>query len=493
MPDRQHLVMVVPGIGGSLLAERGEPERPVWSAATRDLRLLRRPEPLSVEVNPRLVPVGLVPTRKAMPFWTPVHGYNGLLARLGALPGAVLDDGTPAGRTTAATVVGFGYDFRLGVRDAAERFGAAVDERLTALWPDRGAHDKRLIIVAHSLGGLVARYWLAGAKENWERCRALLTLGTPHAGAPKALDVLVNGVPLLGGHILRERLGPVLGTWTSMADLLPAYAAVRAEGPAARTTGPVSAVQDPGPQWLWPEALPVPGLAGPAAQGRLLHQKIADGWRTIPRDGPQVLARIGYGHHTVRSASWDGRRLRASRKAPDNVDFGAWREDLGDGTVPAFSGQPAEHRGQYETGLLVAERHGTIADLAGTADWVQGLEERPRQLPIRGEERPVVLGLDIEELQLTGTAVPLAASVTGADPDLRDVPVWATVTPAGEPGRRLQEVPLDLDGEGRAFTGELASLPPGLYDVRVTAEGVPGGGDLAGLATVEVLDDADLD
>ncbi|MFE6866129.1 hypothetical protein ACFVFS_06200 [Kitasatospora sp. NPDC057692] len=493
MPDRQHLVMVVPGIGGSLLARKGAPERPIWSAAVRDLTLLHRPQALSVDVNPRLVPVGLVPTRKAVPFWTPVHGYDGLLTRLGALPGAVLDDGTPGGRTTAATVVGFGYDFRLGVRDAAERFGDAVDERLAALWPDRGTHEKRLIIVAHSLGGLVARYWLAQSKTNWSRCRALLTLGTPHAGAPKALDVLVNGLPLLGGHVLRKRLGPVLGTWTSMADLLPAYAAVRAVGPAVRAAGPARAGQDGGPAWLWPDELPVPGLAEPAARARRLHRGIADGWRGIPRDGPQVLARIGYGHRTVRSASWDGTRLRASRDAPDNVDFGAWREDLGDGTVPAFSGQPSEHRGQYESGLLVAERHGTIAGLAETADWIQGLEERPRELPIRGEERPVVLGLDLDDLQLTGAAVALSASVGGTDADLRDVPVWATVTPAAEPGTLLQEAPLDLDSAGRAFTGELDALPPGLYDVRVTAEGVPGGGDLASLATVEVLDDADLD
>ncbi|MGW6914294.1 esterase/lipase family protein [Kitasatospora sp. NPDC054939] len=303
MPDRQHLVMVVPGIGGSLLAEGGAPERPIWSAAVRDLGLLRRPEALSVDVNPRLVPVGLVPTRKAMPSWTPVHGYNGLLARLGSLRGAVLDDGTPGGRTTAATVVGFGYDFRLGVRDAAERFGAAVDERLAALWPDRGTHDKRLIIVAHSLGGLVVRYWLAQSDENWSRCRALLTLGTPHAGAPKALDVLANGLPVAGVHVLRKRVGPVLGTWQSMADLLPAYAAVRAVGPAVRNTDPAArntdpaaraadparAVQDDGPVWLWPDALPVPALAGAATCGRRLHQDIADGWRTIPRDGPQVL------------------------------------------------------------------------------------------------------------------------------------------------------------------------------------------------------------
>jgi hypothetical protein len=103
VPDREHVVLVLPGIGGSLLAPPGALDRPVWSASPRDLGLLRRPEALSTAAHPRLVPVGLVPTRKAMPFWTPVHGYNGLLRRLGALPGAVVDDGTPARRDLTVT------------------------------------------------------------------------------------------------------------------------------------------------------------------------------------------------------------------------------------------------------------------------------------------------------------------------------------------------------------------------------------------------------
>ena len=43
-----------------------------------------------------------------------------------------------------------------------------------------------MIVVAHSMGGLVARYWM-GPLGGWRVCRALITLGTPHRGAPKAL------------------------------------------------------------------------------------------------------------------------------------------------------------------------------------------------------------------------------------------------------------------------------------------------------------------
>jgi triacylglycerol esterase/lipase EstA (alpha/beta hydrolase family) len=48
------------------------------------------------------------------------------------------------------------------------------------------------------MGGLVARYWLGGlcasVKPRAGDCAALITVGTPHHGAPKALDWLVNGI-----------------------------------------------------------------------------------------------------------------------------------------------------------------------------------------------------------------------------------------------------------------------------------------------------------
>jgi triacylglycerol esterase/lipase EstA (alpha/beta hydrolase family) len=104
-------------------------------------------------------------------------------------------------RDLRADVVLFPYDFRLGIRDAAERLKAEIDARLGVL--TREARHQRVIVVAHSMGGLVARYW-AGPLGAAPDCRALITVGTPHRGAPKALDWLVNAA--------RNSPGPAKGT-----------------------------------------------------------------------------------------------------------------------------------------------------------------------------------------------------------------------------------------------------------------------------------------
>lgn len=189
---REHLVVVLPGIGGSVLARPGHRDDVVWSGGFGDVgNVLLWPERLSIGEHEWLEPVGLIRTRKAFGVWTAIPGYDGVLRRLGELPGAVVDDGSPCGYTVDATVVGVPYDFRRSIVEAADRLDYQVRSRLAHLWPG-GGDRPRVVIVAHSLGGLVARYWLA-QQENWRLCRALITLGTPHRGAPKALDVLANG------------------------------------------------------------------------------------------------------------------------------------------------------------------------------------------------------------------------------------------------------------------------------------------------------------
>ena len=55
----------------------------------------------------------------------------------------------------------FPYDFRYGVRAAALRLQAEIELRLGGLSrPDR---NRRVIMIGHSMGGLVARYWLGFA------------------------------------------------------------------------------------------------------------------------------------------------------------------------------------------------------------------------------------------------------------------------------------------------------------------------------------------
>ncbi|MEV5083848.1 hypothetical protein AB0K74_35315 [Streptomyces sp. NPDC056159] len=188
---RKHLVYVLPGIGGSVLERPevgGKPAKVVWDAGFGDIAgLLAKPGRLMVDEPLRAS--GLIRSKRLLPGWTVVPGYERLWANLQALPGVVMDMGHAGQRNPAANVVLFPYDFRLGVRHAAKMLAADVHDRLKDLSPSERAG--RVVVVAHSMGGLIARYWLG---PGWPLCRALITLGTPHRGAPKALQLLANGV-----------------------------------------------------------------------------------------------------------------------------------------------------------------------------------------------------------------------------------------------------------------------------------------------------------
>src|ERR1035438_4696750 len=145
----RHLVVVIPGIGGSVLADGA---RVVWDAGIGDIAgLVLRPDRLDLGSAPKLTPKGLIRSRTWLPGWTVVHGYQGLMASLVGLPGAVVDSGDPGGRVPGATVVAFPYDFRHSIADAAGRLQAEANRRLEDLGGER---DRRVIVVAHSMGGL---------------------------------------------------------------------------------------------------------------------------------------------------------------------------------------------------------------------------------------------------------------------------------------------------------------------------------------------------
>ncbi|MEU3979159.1 hypothetical protein AB0F77_03465 [Streptomyces sp. NPDC026672] len=477
MPERDHLVVVLPGIGGSVLAPPDRPDRPVWTGGPRSAGLLARPERLSVGARPRLLPVGLV--RDLTPFgvWTAVHGYDRLMRMLAGLPGAVVDDGTPAGRDPDATVVAFPYDFRLGAADAARRLDDEITARLARLWPGDDPRRPRVIVVAHSMGGLVARYWLT-SPEAAARTRALLTLGTPHRGAPKALDVLTHGIDVKVGRLTGRNgaLLDVLRGWPAFHELLPRHPVV------ADTARPGVLLR--------PHEVPLPWLTGPAAAAFAVHRHIEHHWDRMPRgDGPETIPRIGYGHSTLRSARWDGTALTVTKDAVPGLDVGDWAPDLGDGTVPAYSALPLEMERHSPDGMRTPLRHGPIGGLSGVAALVESYERRPAWIPVRGEERPVVLGADLDEVAAAGHTVPVSARLRGATA-APDGECWAVVTGIDAPtGPAVHhEVALDRDGATGAFHGELPALGPGLYRVRLAMEEVPDAGDVETEDVLEVVD-----
>ncbi|MEU6165541.1 esterase/lipase family protein [Streptomyces tanashiensis] len=96
------------------------------------------------------------------------------------------------------------------LRAAAELLGRRVDEIRA-----RTGHAE-VDIVGHSLGGLIARYYVQRLGGD-TRVRTLVTLGTPHAGTTVA--PLADAHPLVrqmrpGSEVLRELAGPAPGCRT---------------------------------------------------------------------------------------------------------------------------------------------------------------------------------------------------------------------------------------------------------------------------------------
>lgn len=90
------------------------------------------------------------------------------------------------------------YDWRKDNRLAADRLAECVKK----LRADHG-EDVAINIVAHSMGGLVSRYFLeSGAYSaancpGFDRVRRLITIGTPHRGAPLALCAAMGQIKRL--------------------------------------------------------------------------------------------------------------------------------------------------------------------------------------------------------------------------------------------------------------------------------------------------------
>ena len=122
------------------------------------------------------------------------------------------------------------YDWRRSVRDTAQ----VLAQKLEALVPDAERTGQPLHIVAHSMGGLVARTAIAGpGKAVWERMgqlaggSRLLMLGTPNRGSHEAVRWLTGYNPTEAKLTLLDLKHGINGIidivrrYPGMAELLP--------------------------------------------------------------------------------------------------------------------------------------------------------------------------------------------------------------------------------------------------------------------------------
>jgi hypothetical protein len=168
--ENNHVVVLVPGIMGSVLQRDGQT---IWPGPVHSLLLPYRL--LDELLDPDLQATDLIRS-----YWFSAQ-YDSLIHDLGKC-GFHEKDGT---------LVVFPYDWRKPNERAAELLAGRLDKVV-----EQGGTEVEISLVAHSMGGLVCRFFLESGqfadRPGYLRVRRLIALATPHRGAPVALPRILG-------------------------------------------------------------------------------------------------------------------------------------------------------------------------------------------------------------------------------------------------------------------------------------------------------------
>jgi pSer/pThr/pTyr-binding forkhead associated (FHA) protein len=198
VPAGRRTVVFVPGLMGSELWLRNER---VWPNIKT---LFTNPEVYLYPSKIPLEPRGIVDEVVIVPNLIKQDQYNRL--------GDYLVDELNYRREV--NFFEFAYDWRQDVRSSASQLGQLIKNL------DR---EQPVIIIAHSLGTMVTRYYVENLGGD-ERVERVILMGGPHKGAVKGLVSMLVAPEVLPFGILGDRLRKILLTFPSTYQILPDYA-----------------------------------------------------------------------------------------------------------------------------------------------------------------------------------------------------------------------------------------------------------------------------
>jgi hypothetical protein len=448
MANQKDLVVLLPGITGSVLSRRagngkvedlwGASGSAFWGALRSLGKSIKKLELGSDDDDDGVFASRLVADATIIPKLWKIDGYT--------VPARYIQG---LGFRRGENFFEFPYDWRRDNRIAARQLQDMALSRLAEWRTQSGASDARLILVGHSMGGIVSRYFLE-CLGGWEHTRALFTFGTPYRGSLNALDFLVNGMKKGVGPVALD-VSDLLRSLTSVYQLLPIYPCVESGGDLLR----VAAAAESG-------LLSQDVKHDRAAAARAFHEEIIDSQAANAKtdryreEGYTVHPIVGIEQPTNQSARISGAGIELLRSY-EGEDHG------GDGTVPRVSAVPLE-MSDADGEIFAADRHASLQNEPGVLANVKGVITRSRiDLRRFRDELPITLSLDLEDMYLASEPVVIRVLPSEKQPRLaaRITNLENDATDTVEFGR--------ADGRWQQAEAELA---PGSYRVTVSAEGV---------------------
>ena len=477
------IVVILPGIMGSVLQKDG---KDLWDVSGKTISRALNPfgdrlkelklsgdDPNGGDIGDGIKPARLITDTYLIPvfsgFGRIVDGYNRLSAQIAEnftdiVKGNIYDD--PDERP--ANFYEFPYDWRRDNRANAHILKRLLDKRLQRWREASGNDNAKVILLAHSMGGLVSRYYLE-VLGGWQNCKALFTFGTPYRGSLNALNLFSNGMKK-GGIDIGSYLGldEVIPTLTGAYQLLPRYRALQVGNDYYRVS------QSPEP---------IPGIDPTKAAAALAFHDEIDDAADANQENAEYRSSfvtcpvVGVLQPTNQSAKLENGVVSISTALP------AWLGDRahlgdGDGTVPQVSATPVQMKDIEALAIVdyVAEGHGAIQNQPNVLlNLLKGIQSTQTEsaADVRGAVKGVSrgtrsgikgIGLAMEDLFLAKEPISLRAKVSGA------VNFSSLVAEIKCISEERPVITQNLANENGAWSMAMESLATGLYEMKVRTD-----------------------
>ncbi len=432
------VIVVLPGIMGSVLDRGGTRWGLTGGAALRALTTgggsiadltIDGPDDWTRPLGDGVETPKLLSDLHLLPGLWKIDGYSQMIARIERRFEVVRGE----------NLILFPYDWRRDIRAAATRLQSESHEWLTAQ-RSRGATEPKLILVAHSMGGLVSRYFLE-VLGGWRDTRMLVTFGTPYTGSLKAVGSLVNGFRI--GPVELDSLSRFIRSCTSVYQLLPTYRCIDPGDGEPRRVG----------------ELDLPGLRSDRLRAAIdFHDEIETALQANRKDeeyrtrGYAIHPIIGIEQPTAQSALVTGDQVELVEHLDGN-------DDGGDGTVPRISAYPNEWTDPTE-GVFSGTKHGSLQNSKAMLSQLEGvLKGLTIDLGRRRSASEVTVAVHSEDWYPPGDV-----SIR-LDPSSGSTRVGATIQSidGSEPVG-----PTDLAEDGGSVLAIFAAVEEGVYRLEVT-------------------------